>query len=185
MSTCNSSTSLNSQSSICISRSNVSRLKLDLLLSNVEMLVAWMSNCSARSLIESMPLASMISKIRYFLTRNFINFPFNISSLTRLYYRSSKPKRQAKPLKSVIGIQVSFSMNEKWKGALVQLQDNLIYYKSTVYALMLVEKMHKIYRICPQYDQGTTHSLRNKVLKTACVIFYLLLQLPSTWRGTL
>jgi hypothetical protein len=76
-------------------------------------------------------------------------------------------------------------MNEKWKGALVQLQDNLIYYKSTVYALMLVEKMHKIYSICPKCDQGITHPLRNKVFKNACVNFYFLLQLPSTWRGTL
>ena len=39
--------------------------------------------------------------------------------------------------------------------------------------------MHHIYSICLHQGQGATHSLGNKVLKNACVIFCLLLKLLS------
>ena len=72
-STFNSSTSDKSQSNVEIKRSIVSRVKLVLLLNKEEMFVGSVSILAPNSLIDAIPFSSMISKIRYFLSRNMIN----------------------------------------------------------------------------------------------------------------
>ena len=72
-STLNSNTSEISHSNVESKRSIVSRVKFVLLLNRLLMLVASVSILAPRSLIDAIPFSSMISKIRYFLSRNMIN----------------------------------------------------------------------------------------------------------------
>ena len=72
-STLNSNTSEISHSNVESKRSIVSRVKFVLLLNRLLMLVASVSILAPNSLIDAIPFSSMISKIRYFLSRNMIN----------------------------------------------------------------------------------------------------------------